>query len=281
MKLTLFTVLWGPMVEWYLKGCLPSLIQEQNIPSSAKQVEGYIIYTDAEEQIKADPAFILLNNFITVNFRPLLAGPNNVNVCTLDALRHCYINNTYAAIVSPDHIYGNGSIKYLTEICEPGTTDLICYGFPRVNLPVLDQVANKLKAGESISNAELVRLALDNAHWETTVAGSGVNIYPKDKNTWEVSHTVPTVVFKASERIVQLMESNKTYNSGYDHWMPHACVKMGMSAYFIDHSDKFFVVEPTDRQRALCQEIARPGEFGSLNEANRNYWSQFRQTWRA
>jgi hypothetical protein len=167
VKTTLFTVVWGPMVNWYLDGCLLSLLQPENLPKAVANLESYIIYTNAEEALKAHPAMQKFNEIFPVSYRPLLRGENHVNACTSDALQHCARVGTYSCIISPDHIYGNGSLSFMVELCRQEKADLIAYGFPRINFNAFPQLSEKMKAGETLSNRFLVRHAMHNLHYES------------------------------------------------------------------------------------------------------------------
>lgn len=268
------------MLDWFLNGCIPSLLQPNNIPAAKEDIERYIIYTNGEALLKADPRFQHLQSLITIEIRPLPGGENNVTACTVNALEHCSEANSYACIISPDHIYGDGSIVYIVGLCKGERADMICYGFPRVKTSIVPMLHDKLKHGV-ITNRELVRIGMDNIHQETTTPGNGVNITKIDNNTWDVSHTVPTVVFKATKIVLDYMRGNTTKNSLYDHCLPYHCVRQGMTFFYINDSDNYFSVEPTDRQFALCHEGDRPGSFRDEGEANRNFWANLKQVWRA
>src|SRR5260370_23273653 len=121
MGLTVLTVVWGKMTDWYLQWHLPSVFQAGNLP--ALKSGNYVVYTDQPDKVRPVVSSAVTN--IPANVLPLVNGPGRVNDCIKDCAARF---RGHLAMIAPDSIYGSPSLSNLEALC--GKYDLILYGVP-------------------------------------------------------------------------------------------------------------------------------------------------------
>lgn len=272
MSFNMVTVVWGKMIDWYVDYQMPSLLQPGNLPALTDA--SYFIYTDEQERISALVSKKITN--LKVQVLPLTNGRGNVNDCFKDCASRI---QGHLAVIPPDFIFGDGSLKNLAALCEK--YDLVVYGFPRCDVEVVKEVLPLLKQNGTVSNAQLVALAMKHLHRET--APPSVCIKRTAKNTWEVRHLVPNPVIKINEKSLALLNSIPANNGLLDHCVPFLCVEAGMSYHYVQSSDEVFLVEPTDRRTAFCPTDHYEGipNWKSVFARNMEFWKNYWITWRA
>lgn len=279
MKLEICTVVWGPMLRMYIDACIPALLQPNNIPAAKDVIAGYTVYTNAPDLLRESSAFRKLNDIIPVTISPLKKGENNVTACLVDILTRDLSLGIYTYVLGPDFILGDGSFKYLAEVLREGKDQLFAYGFPRVTMKTYDHLVASFSRGEVVDNPQLVEIAMRDVHPESSDRDSGITITQRDARTWDVKHRVPTIVVKPDQDVVNYMLENSSNNSGFDHCVPILCVKNNFTVHYVNDSNNFFMVEPTDRSRALCREISRSRDYHKLGIENRDHWDRYSCVW--
>src|SRR5258707_820462 len=131
MSLSILTVVWGKMTDWYLQWHIPAVLQAGNLPDLKNA--GYFVYTDQPEKVRSVISKAVTN--INAQVFPLVNGPGHVNDCIKDCATRF---GGHLAMIAPDSIYGSPSLSNLEKLCEK--YDLVLYGFPRCRMKVLDTV---------------------------------------------------------------------------------------------------------------------------------------------
>jgi len=242
------------MVSTFAHATLPSLLQPDNIPAAALNIGTYTIYTDDEgkRSLLAHPAVRALWEQVEVRFEPLVLGRGNVTPNIVHQLRLAHDRGHYLMVMSPDWCLGNGSLRNLAALCAAGQHNPILYGFPRLTEIGWKLVEQAFRERTTISNRQLVTLAMKHAEqvtypMETWVEGDRI----VHENTRVVRHNVPTPCLRPDAWVIDTFAQNTTINSGYDHAMPYMMVEKGYPWYLVRHSDEYFQVE---RGRHIIQE---------------------------
>jgi hypothetical protein len=272
MSFNMVTVVWGKMIDWYSEWHIPSLLQPGNLP--ALKDARYFVYTDEQERVGS-----LLSTAITstpVQVLPLVKGRGRVNDCFKDCAGRI---QGHMALMSPDNIFGDGSLRNLESYCEK--FDLVLYGFPRCDLSVVEEILPILKQNKAVSNAQLVSFAMKHLHREA--APPTLHLKRMAGNTWQVQHLGPTPIIRINEKSLSFINSMPSNNSLIDHCVPIMCIEAGMSFHLVQDSDEVFMVEPTHRRSAFCPTESYEGEpeWTLLAEKNANFWKDFSITWTA
>ena len=266
------TVVWGKMVDWHIDYQMPSLLQPGNLP--ALKDANYFIYTDEPERISA---FVAKNiNHLKVQVLPLTGGRGNVNACYKDCARRI---QGHLAVIAPDSIFGDGSLKNLEAMCEK--YDLVLFSFPRCEIGVVKEILALLKQNKTVSNAQLVALAMPHLHREA--APPTLHLKRIAGNEWRVQHLGPTPIIRINETSLALLNSIPTNNGLLDHCVPFLCIEAGMSYHYVQSSDEVFLVEPTNRRTAFCPTDSYEGmpEWKAVAARNLEFWKDYWITWRA
>jgi hypothetical protein len=258
------------MIDWYVDYQMPSLLQPGNLP--ALKDANYFIYTNEPERISAFVSNKISN--LKVQVLPLANGRQDVNACFKDCASRI---KGHLAAIPPDLIFGDCSLKNLEVLCEK--YDLVVYGFPRCRLEVVEDVIPIFKQNQTLSNAQLVSLAMKHLHRETSPPS--VRIIRTAKNIWEVRHSVPNPVLKISERSLALLNSIPSNNGLLDHCVPFLCVEAGMSYHYVQSSEEVFLVEPTHRRLAFCPTAPYKldAKWEMIGEKNMTLWGTFPLQW--
>lgn len=267
--LDLFTIIWGKeMTETFLEVCLPSLLQPENIPASRGLLHTYQFYAtdEAKETITQNELYQRLTKELEVNWLPLQKGEWETTSDTLHQMQLGAAERHYALIMAPDNCVGNGSILNMAQLCD-GSYNPILFGFPRVNDEGFQKLEEMIGAGQSISNRQLVTVAMAHIEQTTYPIEQGVpRQWIVHGNSWKVRHNVPTPCVLPDERLINFFATNPTKNSGYDHIVPYWMVEMGYPWHLIRDSDVFFLIE---RGRHIIiegsgQDIATWDQFRAL-----------------
>jgi len=264
------TVVWGKMVDWYLDWNIPSLLQPGNLP--ALKDANYFLYTDEQEKIRASiPPQV---NNVRVEVLPLVNGRGHVNDCVKDRAAR---SPGHLAVFPAEFVFGDGSLKNLEAACQ--NYDLVVYSFPRCDLAITERVVPILKEKKTLSNPELVSLAMRYLHRET--APPHVLIKRVNGHLWKVHHLVPNLVIKITDKSLSLINSIPTNNGLLDHCVPYQCIQAGMSYHYIQSSDEVFLVEPTQRSLAFChtEPYKKQTDWDIIAAHNMEFWGKFELTW--
>ncbi len=102
------------------------------------------------------------------------------------------------------------------------------------------------------------------------------------KDVWKVQHLVPTPVIRINEKSLAFINSIPSANSLFDHVVPLLCIEAGMSFHYVQDSDEFFLLEPTNRRQAVCVTPPYEGraEWEALTQRNMDLWKKYRATWK-
>lgn len=243
--LDIFTVIWGPMIESYLDVTLPSLLQPENVPKARDLLGTYNIYTDRETRVAIlqSELYHQLAEHIDISFRDLVRGKSEVNSNIFFQMKLSAAADHYMLVLSPDWALGNGSLFNMAELCQKGEHNPILYGFPRVNEAGYQALRGMFSQGHTVSNRELVSLAMKHIEQRTYKVGVVMEHWILSNNIWMASHNVPTPCLKPNDEIIGIFSTNITLNSGYDHSLPYMLVEKGYPWQMIDHSDIYFQVE--------------------------------------
>jgi hypothetical protein len=82
-------------------------------------------------------------------------------------------DNAYSMVITPDHVYGNGSIYNLFKLVEGKDIGIGCIG-ARINWNSYKKLQTLLEKNLSISNKELVKFTMKNLH-PVQKQGIGIN----------------------------------------------------------------------------------------------------------
>jgi len=279
--LDLFTVIWGTeMTRSYLNVTIPSLLQPDNIPKARGLMGSYTIYSDDEtrEAIRQSPLYSKLLDWIEVHHWPLQKGKQEVNSNILCQLRQSAKDKHYVLVISPDWALGNGSLFNMAELCAKGEHNPILYGFPRVTEAGYQVLRELFKQVVSVSNRELVSLAMKHIEQRTYNVGVAMEHWILSNNTWIVGHNVPTPCLLPNDEIIEIFSTNTTLNSGFDHAMPYILVEKKYPWYMIPHSDIYYQVE---RGRHLITEaVIDPARWRTDKAlAGLHFFNKLEQIW--
>jgi len=159
---------------------------------------------------------------------------------------------------------------------------MILHGFPRTTMQAFKETSELFASGRTITNRELVALSFRTIHHETEIHnGGGIKITKESPTLWRVNHGVPNLVVWPDQFIDDYQKNNPTNNSCFDHCIPYLAVQNKMSHHYITDSDDYFMIEPTDRSFALCQEVTRPAGFHEMGKANIDFWLKYNLVWRS
>jgi len=274
--LDLFTVVWDRvgghrgLTHLYCEVTLPSLMQPGNLPEARNVVGSYRIYADDSSRaiITQSDYYREMEKLVRVSWHGLCKGPGDVNSNIVEQMRYSAQRGNHMLIVSPDWLFGNGSIANMAHLCQEGNYQLILFGFPKVDPKVFYELGNKLKKGDIISNRELVSVGI-------TSGGCPIHIIAHNGNDWIVSFRVPTPCLRPDSRIIDFFATNDTPNQGYDHALPYWMIEQGYSWHMVDNSDIFFLVE----EAQAWQGGSGPWGLDLLSKTDQ-FFRNYRQVWR-
>lgn len=233
--LDFFTVVWGEMIETFLGFALPSLLQEGNIPA-IRQLSNYNFYASDQARIiiTQNERFHELEKLIPIRWEPLQKGEWEVNSNVKHQMSISARQQHYMLHLEPDVAWGNWSLFNLANLTD-GTRNPVQYSFPRINEQGYSQLRQMFREGKSISNRELVTLAMQ--HIEQ-------NNYPIRQigNKWMVRHSAPSPCILPDEKIIGMFAQNHTPNDLF-HVLSYMMIEAGYRFYIIAHSDVCFRVE--------------------------------------
>jgi len=275
--LDLFTIVWDRVDKHrglgrlYRDATLPSLMQPGNIPRAARMIGSYTFYADdtSREIITGDSLYQSMSQVIPISWRPLSGGAGNTTSDIICQMKLSMSAGNHMLIVSPDWLFGNGSIANMARLCQEEDYQLILFGFPKVDPRAFYELGNQLKHGRIVSNRELVSLGM------TYSSGYPIDIITHDKNNWMVSFRVPTPCLKPDNDVVDFFATNNTPNQGYDHALPYWMIERGYPWYMVEDSDFFFLIEEAEAWRGSS------GPWGlDLLSKTDQFFRNYRQVWR-
>jgi hypothetical protein len=285
MMLDLFTVVWGPPENQYVRNfcdvTLPSLLSENNVPAAMNLIGGYAVYADGDAQaaIESCPAWSEMKALIGVEFRPLAKGPWEINVNLKDQMWRSRDLGRYMLIISADWVIGDGSLMNLAEICEYGDqvppahgapSNPILFGFPKVVPQAFADIRQALAAGERVDNRRLVDF------WARYGGGGPMTARPYGEKRWLISHRTPTPCLRPDDALINFFSENPTPNQGYDHAIPYWMVTHGYPWHYLADSDLFFILE------MAISWTGKSGPWGlDLLSQGDQFFSHIREVWHA
>lgn len=234
--LDLFTVVWGEMIELSLEGTLPSLLQPDNIPASKGLLHSYNFYAseEAKQKITQNELYAELFQQIEVNWFPLQKGEWELTSNYLHQMRISAEERHYMLLVSPDNVYGNGSILNIARLCD-GEHNPILYSLLTVSDEGYEILRSLFKARRVISNRELVSIGMP------YMEGYPMPVEKRD-NYWIVRHNIPEICLLPDDKILSICATNPNRYAAFDHFIPYTMVEMGYPWHLIRHSDIYFLV---------------------------------------
>jgi hypothetical protein len=229
----LFTIVWGPSAELYLRGCLPALLHESNIPALEGDLTTYTFYASVEARntIQKHPLYRVLDSLVKVDWQPLLAEYD----CNNAFRRQMMISDmrrAYMLCIGPEEIWGAGSIRHIADLAFKGFNPIL-YGYSRVSRRGYD----KASTGGEPTNRHLVSLAMQHR-----TDGDNYKVWKVHEDVWLVYYNIPTLCLLPDNRIFDFYSTNKTRLWGYDHILPIAMVEWGYPWHMITDSDDSFMV---------------------------------------
>jgi len=275
MKIDLFTIAWGWMVDLYLTVGLPGLLLPDNLPAVRDNIDTYTFYTSQgdRERVKNHRLYKELESLVQISWKPLLGGEWDVYTNLKDQMRESCRKGNYMHIVEPDKVIGDGSLMSIVKLAGEGYNPIL-YGFPKVAPPCFWDIKTHLESGCYLPNRRLVNIGmrhiLPGAYKVSQICRS------EQGTTWYVTHRVPTPTLLPDKRVVEFFETNPNPNGGFDHVIPYWMAVQGYPWYFIDDSDIYFQVEMATTwygkggDRIWHPELAEQGE---------RFFAQFQQVW--
>jgi len=273
----LFTVVWDKvdrhrgLAHLFCDATLPSLMQPGNLPEASSLVGSYRIYADDRSRgiITQSDYYREMEKLVSVSWHQLCKGAGDVNSNIIEQMRYSIQRGGHMLIVSPDWLFGNGSIANMARLCSEGKYQLILFGFPKIDPKVFYELGNRLKSGGTISNRELVSVAMADG------GGYPIDIITREENNWIVSCRVPTPCIKPDSSVIDFFATNNTPNQGYDHALPYWMIERGCSWHIVDDSDFFFLIEEAEAWRGGS------GPWGlDLLSKTDQFFRNYRQVWR-
>jgi len=281
------TVWGGDHLHFFLSYTVPSLLQEGNIPTLAR--DGYdlrlTVYTHPQEYHEVarqyGPTLARLNEYISVSVIPLnelKAGWwrgdywHYVTSALIDQIKRCIAEDAMMFDTRPDTIYGNRSITNAVMTVR-GKNVCLAASHPRVSWEsiITSGVFAGLKRMErSFENDELVDLAFDHGH--QSLLGSfdnedfnrthgGLSIRKINDTTYSVIYNTPMVWLSSfiKDDLKFFTSPGPYWDDRWDHRWPRLLLQQNRLKV-VGSSDLFFCVDATpDDQRVV------PKKKGLLN----------------
>jgi hypothetical protein len=179
-------VLWGERFrDYFLDLCLPTLLSPRNLPCLATRPRSkFLICTRPDDwaAIKASPIFQLLEHHVEPTYIEIPPCPPGVSGCVHMGIGHrrgcelAYEAKAYPFVLTPDCIFSDGTIARLQEFARQGVQLALVPALRFAEEPLFGHLQaagispegrNAIAQPITISNRELVRMALASMHSET------------------------------------------------------------------------------------------------------------------
>jgi predicted SAM-dependent methyltransferase/glycosyltransferase involved in cell wall biosynthesis len=279
MKLDIFTIVWGEMIDTYLQVTLPSILQQGNIPAVRESIR-YVFYTNSEgeSKIKESALYKKLEESVPVTWYPLQGEEWELKKNILAQMKDSASTGSYMLPVPPDIALGNESLSNLVKTIDDSGCNPLLYAIPRIIEDGFETVKSSFDAGKNVSNREMVSITMEHL-WKRTYPITDEGSY------WNVSFPLPAPCFLPDEYLIDLLAAD-TSTSGFtfDHILPFAMVEKEYPWKIVDHSDMFFGVER--HKQVLVQKSSIVGGWrqekqsdGDKSRKAEEFFNQYSQVW--
>jgi hypothetical protein len=179
-------VLWGKRFrDYFLDLCLPTLLSSRNLPAlKTRQRSRFLFCTRPEDwaEIKGSAVFQPLEHYVDPVYIEIPPCPPGVSSCVHMGIGHrrgcelAYEAKAYPFVLTPDCIFGDGTIARLQELALGGVQLALVPALRFAEEPLFEQLqqtgisphgAVGRAAPITISNRDLARMALASLHSET------------------------------------------------------------------------------------------------------------------
>lgn len=266
--LDLFTIVWGQLVNFYLKVTLPSLLQKGNIPAVSENIGSYSFYTSEETRraIRVNPLYLELEQLVPVVWNPLPQMETTRYI--LHQMEVSAANKNYIILVPPSTAWGNNSLQGINLLVQRKFNPIVypmAKVYPCAFPPILDELEKRGK----VSNRKLVSISMKH------FASSGAVIKRKMKNAWSISCSSLTPVFIPDDDTVELFSSNFTAFSGFSQVIAYYMMTREDPLCLVGNSDVFFVAKHLNFNRMGPRNIWQR----ELADAGEKFFPQFEIIW--
>lgn len=276
----MFSIAYGDkFLEWFEHACVNSLSWPKN-RAALQAVETWDIWTTPQHAPRARAIAAKLG--VPITMHPEMSGVREQLITGLvGQLDLCVKSKSSMLWVSPDSVFGDGTIRTLLDI---GSAPGVCVALPplRVNAEGFLQAMGP----GPVSNARLVKIAFERLHQGfidgeitkslTNSFVSGVSWRTLEEGLYAVTHLLPSAYFlQPIESDVEWFRRKPKFG-GYDHRFPQLLVE-AQRQRVIGSSDAGFVVELTregiDTPQITARDFMKPDNYcqdGAHIRANRN-----------
>lgn len=266
MKFRVAKCVWGAAyVDTLLTLNLPTLLAPGNLPALRGESVEHVIYTTAEDKavIERHPAYHALrqavpSRIVTLSVRRPSGEDYPTNIARMNdahcrILRDCEEAGAAWLFDQPDHIWGDGSLRYLVERAHAGARCVMFAGIRTILEGIGPELtAARAPSGERIalSNRDLLRLAIRHMHahdrvrfWRTPVACT----WPHHVS-WRAGPTgFLRRAFFSQPFLIASPESGRMPERSVDaDYVPRAFPGL-KGVEFVQDSDDFLVIEASRR----------------------------------
>lgn len=267
-KFHLFTMVWGTHhLGLFKRSCFRSM----NWPKNREAITGstWNIFTKPEhfeelEQLFKDQPYKLQLFAIGDSMRVSGCGFVKTSQCDQgvislnglrDQIQYSIQHKSKMLLAPPDTIFGDGSVRSMLEIgTQPGTCVAVVH--PRVLPTILDDIETIGATRGSMSNAQMVTLAIKHAHSSWTAAEfnspicnsyiGGISWRKIGAGVVSVTHRLPTVYLADFNGTDWDFFWSQVSWGGWDHRWPAENLIRQERMRLIGSSDAAFICEITD-----------------------------------
>ncbi len=278
MQFNILTMVYGSHhVSLFREACLRSL----NWPKNREVIKDHEwhVYTKREHFVEIDEMFKdvpIKLGLMEIGEAMMVAGCGMVPTAKCDAsiillnglrneLKICLKSGKRLLFAPPDTIFGDGSVANLIS-AGIGPGSVVFAAHPRVLPSIIDEIKYRAATSGGLSNARLVTLALEHSHdsWKYAELGHAKNNSfvggicwqrTADPGIIEVRHRLPTPYFMSFTADDWNFWWGTVGFGALDHTWPGQCLIRQERMRYIGSSDAAFVVEITDHDKNVPQEI--------------------------
>lgn len=252
--------LWGDeYIEIFNDVLIPSLLQKNNLPKLKKFgcSQKLIIYTKNNEKPLSKKNEIELKKYLSIeivanqNYKDNQDPKIYLKYCLLSFIDCSIKDNAYSMVLTPDHVYGDGSIYNIFISAYGKDIGIACIG-ARVNWKKSHKLLKSIFLKKKIlNNTNLVRITFNNLHpafkQSININSSFIDSLTIEKiheKTYLVSSSrVNVCIIKFNQNDYKFFKSILDYNN-IDFYWPRVLIKEGRYK-FIGDSDFIFYSELT------------------------------------
>ena len=271
---------WGEeFVELAFRYCIPSVMQEGNLPALVKRFPNitFCVYTDDkakfERQVSRFNVYKLLQQVVPVEIYTFKdykkERSRTVQEICADACYHhatkCIDNGAISMHAQPDNVYGNGSLVNIFESIK-GKAVSVAVPHPRVSYESVVAKHPRMFGPDdmtkptSYANSELVRLAFENLAYDwvnarddaiSSTTHRGISWRKLNDSTYCVVHNMPVVILtQYTEKDKSFLDEEDMFTTQDRGWQSILLKESRLKV--VASSDLFFSFELTPDEVSKC-----------------------------